>query len=266
MESELFGVEKGAYTGASISRPGRFERAAGGTLFLDEIPSLSLIAQGKLLRVLQEREFDRVGGTHPVKADVRVVAATNRDLHAEVRAGRFREDLYYRLNVFPVHLPPLRDRRDDIPLLIEHFLEVYNQLYQKNATGFNRRAVEALLNYDYPGNIRELQNIVERGVISAANDGVIELHHLFSTGEMPRDSMFSLGADGALSDGQGEAAATGAQPKVVAQLLDGSEFSLIAHEREIYRTALAKSDGNVSAAARLLGLTRAQLAYRMKNL
>jgi DNA-binding NtrC family response regulator/predicted hydrocarbon binding protein len=266
MESELFGVEKGAYTGASISRPGRFERAAGGTLFLDEIPSLSLIAQGKLLRVLQEREFDRVGGTHAVKADVRVVAATNRDLHAEVRAGRFREDLYYRLNVFPVHLPPLRDRRDDIPLLIEHFLEVYNQLYQKNATGFNRRAVEALLNYDYPGNIRELQNIVERGVISAANDGVIELHHLFSTGEMPRDSMFSLGVDGALSDGQAEATAAGAKPQLVAKLLDGGEFSLIAHEREIYRSALAKSDGNVSAAARLLGLTRAQLAYRMKNL
>ncbi|MDP9052180.1 MAG: sigma 54-interacting transcriptional regulator [Acidobacteriota bacterium] len=265
MESELFGVEKGAYTGASNSRAGRFERAAGGTIFLDEIPSLSLSAQGKLLRVLQEREFDRVGGIHPIKADVRVVAATNRDLREEIRAGRFREDLYYRLNVFPVHLPPLRSRRDDIPLLIEHFLGIYNQLYRKTAAGFNRRAVEALLNYDYPGNVRELQNIVERGVISAGNDGVIELHHLFSTEDMPRDSMFSLSVNGALSDTNIGAVAQGREP-AVNKLLDDGDFSLIEHERQIYRTALARSGGNVSGAARLLGLTRAQLAYRMKNL
>jgi DNA-binding NtrC family response regulator/predicted hydrocarbon binding protein len=265
IESELFGVEKGAYTGATVSRPGRFERASGGTLFLDEIPSLSLFAQGKLLRVLQEREFDRVGATRATKVDVRVVAATNRDLREEVRAGRFREDLYYRLNVFPVHLPPLRERRDDLPLLIEHFLGIYNQLYQKNASGFNRRAVEALLNYDYPGNIRELQNIVERGVISAANDGVIELHHLFSTGEVPREPMYSLSANGVLSDGQGSAEGASGNSEIVTQLLNGGAFSLPAHEREVYKTALARSNGNVSAAARLLGLTRAQLAYRLKS-
>jgi transcriptional regulator with PAS, ATPase and Fis domain len=266
IESELFGVEKGAYTGATVSRAGRFERASGGTLFLDEVPSLSLIAQGKLLRVLQERELERVGGTHPIKVDVRVVAATNRDLREELRAGRFREDLYYRLNVFPVHLPPLRERRDDIPLLIEHFLGIYNQLYRKNASGFNRRAVEALLNYDYPGNIRELQNIVERGVISVSNDGIIDLHHLFVTGETHRDPMFSLGENGSLSQGQQGAQGANARPDVVETLLGDGSFSLIAHENEMYRAALARSGGNVSAAARLLGLSRAQLAYRLKNL
>jgi DNA-binding NtrC family response regulator/predicted hydrocarbon binding protein len=255
VESELFGIEKGAYTGAVASRPGRFERASGGTLFLDEVPSLSLIAQGKLLRAIQEREIDRVGGTHSIKVDVRVAAATNLDLREAVRAGRFREDLYFRLNVFPIRLPPLRERRDDIPLLLEHFLTLYNKLYGKTVAGFHRRAVEALLNYDYPGNIRELQNIVERGVISAQDNGTIDLPDIFQPADYSHDDEPEMLA-------RPEPQATG----VVDGLLSARGFSLIRHEREIYRRALERSGGNVSAAARMLGLRRAQLAYRLKAL
>jgi transcriptional regulator with AAA-type ATPase domain len=162
IESELFGVERGAFTGASQSRPGRFERAHGGTLFLDEIGTLSLVSQGKLLRALQEGEIERVGGTKTLLVDVRVVAATNVDLQAEVKAGRFREDLFYRLNVFPIHLPPLRERRDDIPLLMNHFLRREALRHGRAAGGFTQRAVRAMLHYPFPGNIRELQNLIER--------------------------------------------------------------------------------------------------------
>lgn len=277
VESELFGIEKGAYTGAVAARPGRFERASGGTLFLDEVPSLSLIAQGKLLRAIQEREIDRVGGTHSIKVDVRVAAATNLDLRDEVRAGRFREDLYFRLNVFPIRLPPLRERRDDIPLLIEHFLTLYNKLYGKTVAGFHRRAVEALLNYDYPGNIRELQNIVERGVISAQDSGTIDLPDIFQPGDYSQDDEPEMVLS--MSSDTGRAAsstllnsaipAARAEPparEVVDDLLSARGFSLIQHEREIYRRALERSGGNVSAAARMLGLRRAQLAYRLKSL
>jgi DNA-binding NtrC family response regulator/predicted hydrocarbon binding protein len=259
-ESELFGVDKGAFTGANTSRPGRFERASGGTLFLDELPSLSLTAQGKLLRALQEHEVDRVGGSRSIAVDVRVVAATNRDLLEEVRAGRVREDLYYRLNVFPIHLPPLRERRDDLPLLIDHFLAVYNRAYDKKVSGFAQRAVTALLNHEYPGNIRELQNIVERGVISAGDDGIIELHHIFPNNEARRTSVFSIGSNGELND-----RSHGGEPNLVAKLLDQKDFSLTELENQMYQSALSASGGNIAAAARRLGVTRAQLAYRLKS-
>jgi DNA-binding NtrC family response regulator/predicted hydrocarbon binding protein len=259
IESELFGVDKGAYTGATSSRPGRFERADGGTLFLDEIPSLSLVAQGKLLRAVQEQEIDRVGGVRSIHVDVRVVVATNRDLKAEVQAGRFREDLYYRLNVFPISLPPLRDRRDDIPLLIEHFLSMYNRLHGKKVIGLQQRAIEALLNYDYPGNIRELQNIVERGVISTPDDCAIELYHLFHQGEAPSRRSYSVGQTGTLHE-----SAAAPPPDAIAALLADGNFSLVEHEKAMYSSALAGSNGNVAGAARRLGLTRAQLAYRLR--
>jgi transcriptional regulator with GAF, ATPase, and Fis domain len=230
-------------------------------LFLDEVPCLSLTAQGKLLRVLQEHEIDRVGGNRSIAVDVRMIAATNRNLLDEVRAGRVREDLYYRLNVFPIHLPPLRERRDDLPLLIEHFLAMYNRLHQRKASGFAQRAVTALLNYDYPGNIRELQNIVERGVISAGEDDIIELHHLFPNNEIRHTSVFSIDVNGDLSDNRVD----GYESDAVTELLNQQNFSLIDHENEIYHRALSASGGNVTAAARRLGITRAQLAYRLKR-
>ena len=164
-ESELFGVEKGGFTGATVSRPGRFERAHGGTLFLDEIGTLSFTAQGKLLRALQEGEIERVGDTQVRKVDVRVIAATNVNLRDAVRDGSFREDLYFRLNVFPVRVPPLRDRRDDIPLMMNWFMQRACKKHGKAITGFRERAVDALINYRWPGNVREMENMIERAVI-----------------------------------------------------------------------------------------------------
>uniref|UniRef100_UPI001F0248E0 sigma-54 interaction domain-containing protein n=1 Tax=Oryzibacter oryziterrae TaxID=2766474 RepID=UPI001F0248E0 len=250
MEAELFGVEKGAFTGAQASRPGRFERANGGTLFLDEVGTLTLSAQAKLLRALQERQIDRVGDTLTRSVDVRVVAATNVDLREEVRAGRFREDLYYRLNVVPIDLPSLRDRRDDIPLLIDHFLKVYSQRYGKTSAGFTPRAMATLLDYDYPGNIRELQNLVERGVIFSDEAGRIDVPHVFRPGDR-------LPAGSAMVEGS--RIRTGAPSEAPAT----QSFEEL--EREAYRTALGAAGGNISAAARSLGLRRPQLEYRLRK-
>jgi len=266
VESELFGVERGAYTGAVSSRPGRFERAHGGTLFLDEIGCLSLTSQGKLLRALQEGVIERVGGTRVVEVDVRVVAATNEDLRSAVREGRFREDLFYRLNVFPIQLPPLRERREDIPLLMGYFLQRYNECHGRAVTGFTTRAVRAMLNYRFPGNVRELQNLVERGVIVAEDGGVIDLPHLFRDEETTRELMFSIGEHGEL--------ASASPPPEEGSLLEqfrrfapgGEAPSLDALEARLVREAVAQAGGNLSAAARLLGLTRARLAYRMKKI
>ncbi len=167
IESELFGHEKGAFTGATVRKPGRFELADGGTLFLDEIGELPLEAQAKLLRVIQEREFERVGGTTPIKVDVRIIAATNRDLAAMAKEGKFREDLFYRLSVFPVKLPPLRDRRDDIPLLVQFFVNKFATRMGKTITTIGKSTMEILTAYAWPGNIRELENVIERAVILA---------------------------------------------------------------------------------------------------
>ena len=268
MEAELFGVERGAYTGAVASREGRFERADGGTLFLDEIGTLSLVGQGKLLRALQEGEVERVGGTRALKVDVRVIAATNVDLQAEVKAGRFREDLYFRLAVFPIHLPPLRERRDDIPLLMNYFMHRYSRLHGREVLGYTPRAVKALLNYDFPGNIRELQNMVERGVISADDGGVIDLPHLLRREQLGEAFLYSIDARGALASGGDEepAAAPANGASLFERLLEpgGDAVPLEAVERRLMEEAVARANGNLSAAARLLGLTRAQLAYRLK--
>lgn len=254
VESELFGVEKGAYTGAIASRAGYFERASGGTLFLDEVSSLAYAAQGKLLRALQERKIERVGGARTVAVDVRVIAACNVDLKAEVEAGRFRSDLYFRLCVFPVHIPPLRERRDDIPLLMDHFLNLYSARHERHPLGFSRRAVEALLKYDYPGNIRELQNLVERGVVYAEDGGQIDAVHLFSGSEAAPLASIELTREGrigrqALQEAPGQAPA---------------DFPAL--ERSAYAAAMREAGGNVSAAARALRLTRAQLDYRLRRL
>jgi two-component system response regulator HydG len=261
IESELFGVERGAFTGASQSRPGRFERANGGTLFLDEIGTLSLVSQGKLLRALQEGEVERVGGTRTIKVDVRVVAATNVDLQAEVRAGRFREDLYYRLNVFPIHLPPLRERRDDVPLLMNHFLQLESRRHGRSPTGFTTRAVRAMLHYAFPGNIRELQNLIERGVISAEDGAAIDVVHMFRREQLSHASLLAIGAQGTLT-------ADAAEPGALLDLLRqhvGTETPLPAIEQRLLREAVAAASGNLAAAARTLGLTRAQLAYRLER-
>jgi len=163
--SELFGHEKGAYTGALQRHPGRFELAEGGTIFLDEVGDLPAETQIALLRVLQEREFERLGGSQVIRADVRVIAATNRDLRAAIAAGSFRSDLFYRLNVFPIRVPPLRERTDDIPLLVEHFIQHYAKRAGKNISTVTENTLELLKSYSWPGNIRELQNVIERSVI-----------------------------------------------------------------------------------------------------
>ena len=257
MEAELFGVDKGAFTGASVARPGRFERAQNGTLFLDEIASLSAVAQGKLLRALQEREIERVGGTRVIKVDVRIVAATNVDLRAEVQAGRFRQDLFFRLNVFPIDLPPLRERRDDIPLLMDHFLRIYSREHNVKPRGFTHRAVEALLSYDYPGNVREMQNLIERGVVFAEPDGVIDTQHMFRQGEKLESRSLQLGPSGLLK----RSAVAGADSD--AAMPPGTTLSAL--ERRLYVEALEKSQGNIAAAARLVGLSRPALEYRLRK-
>ncbi|HET7865727.1 MAG TPA: sigma 54-interacting transcriptional regulator [Burkholderiaceae bacterium] len=265
IEAELFGVERGAYTGANVARAGRFERADGGTLFLDEIGTLSLVSQGKLLRALQEGEIERVGGTRTLQVDVRVVAATNVDLQAQVREGRFREDLFFRLNVFPIHLPPLRERRDDVPLLMNHFLHREARRHGRQPTGFTTRAVRAMLHYPFPGNIRELQNLIERGVISAEDGAAIDVVHLFRREQLPDEALLAIGAHGALAAPDPAAAPT---PSLLLHLqagLGGQALALGEIEQRLLREALHEAQGNVAAAARRLGLTRAQLAYRLKQ-
>jgi transcriptional regulator with GAF, ATPase, and Fis domain len=168
--SELFGHEKGAFTGATQQRLGRFELANGGTIFLDEVGELPAETQIALLRVLQEHEFDRVGGTRPIQTDARVIAATNRDLEAAIAAGTFRTDLFYRLNVFPIEIPPLRERREDIPLLVEYFIDRYAREAGKSIRGINKKSLDLLQAYPWPGNIRELQNVIERSLIVSSGD------------------------------------------------------------------------------------------------
>jgi transcriptional regulator with GAF, ATPase, and Fis domain len=263
IESELFGVERGAFTGASVSRPGRFERADGGTLFLDEIGTLSLVSQGKLLRALQEGEVERVGGSRTLTVDVRVVAATNVDLQAEVRAGRFREDLFFRLNVYPIHLPPLRDRRDDIPLLMNHFLRREAARHGRRAVGFTPRAVRALLHYGFPGNIRELQNLVERGVISTDDGMAIDVRHMFRREQLSEETLLAIGAHGALAPQVDEAVPNLLQH--LQQALGRNALPLPELEARLLREAVEAEGGNLSAAARRLGLSRGQLAYRLER-
>jgi DNA-binding NtrC family response regulator len=269
VEAELFGVERGAYTGAIESRAGRFERADGGTLFLDEIGSLNFAAQGKLLRALQEGEIERVGGKHVKKVDVRVIAATNVDLAAAVKEGRFRSDLLYRLNVFPIRVPPLRERRDDIPHLMNHFLRKFSARHGKTVTGFAPRTIDALLDYDYPGNIRELENMIERAVILAADGGPIEVAYLFSGTDEAAGQHLGVGRDGnlrrelELRDTPHTPA--GGASDLVDRVLSG-KWTLETIESQLIEAAVAKADGNLSQAARMLGMTRAQLAYRHAKL
>ncbi len=246
LESELFGHEKGAFTGADRQKAGRFELAGGGTLFLDEVAELSPAVQAKLLRVVQEREFERVGGRVTLRADVRIITATNRDLERAVTAGQFREDLFYRLNVFTVHLPPLRERGDDVFILAEHFVRELAPGMGRGNAGLSREARHVLLAHAWPGNIRELQNAVERALIMS-DDGLITASQLRITPNAGRL------ADEAANDRKPPAEAPPAAD------------SLPELEKRMVLDALAKTNGNKSRAATLLGLTRFQLYTRLKR-
>jgi two-component system response regulator HydG len=264
LEAELFGVERGAFTGAAESRAGKFERASGGTLFLDEVGTLGLAAQAKLLRALQEREVERVGGSGTRPVDVRLLAATNADLEAEVAAGRFRADLYYRLSVFPVRIPPLRERRDDIPPLLHHFVSRFSRAHGRRVRGVTPRALEALLAYPFPGNIRELENMIERAVLLVGEDEPVDVGHLFGgqTGAVTGRSL-KLDRNGGLA--APGAAPDGGLDDLVGQALD-ARVPVAELEARLLRAAVDRAGGNVALAAKLLGLTRPQLAYRLKKL
>ena len=260
VESELFGVEKGAYTGAQVSRPGRFERADGGTLFLDEIGDLPLSAQSKLLRVLQDGEFERLGDQKTRKTNTRLIAAANVDLGQLVKQGRFRSDLYYRLNAYQIDIPPLRERKEDISVLAKRFLEKFSAIHGKKLRGFTDKAKRALLTYGWPGNIRELQNMVERGVILAPSGTRIELDHLFSPCADNRAREFGVNVNGELALDRWDAG------RALCESVFNGAMTLDQLEAMLVETAVNKAHGNLSSAARMLGLTRPQLAYRLKSL
>jgi DNA-binding NtrC family response regulator len=259
IEAELFGVEKGAYTGAQANRAGRFERADGGTLFLDEIGEMPLAAQAKLLRALQEGEIERLGDEHTRRVNVRVVAATNVDLEAAAKAGRFRSDLYYRLNVYPIRLPALRERTSDIPPLAQAMVARFGALHGKRLAGITDKALTALQRYAWPGNVRELENMIERGVILAAPNGWIELDHL-----APCLLALAEGESGLAPSGHLELAAVPDQARLL-EAFFASGVSLEQFEAMALAQAVNQANGNLSGAARRLGLTRPQLSYRLKR-
>jgi len=239
LESELFGHEKGAYTGAGSRRIGRFEEADGGTLFLDEIGELSPAVQVKLLRFLQEKEISRLGSNASISVDVRIISATNRDLEARVREGAFREDLFYRLKVVAMSLPPLRERKEDLPLLLDHYLEKFAAENGKSLRGITAEARDLLLKYDYPGNIRELVNIMERAVVIARNDYI-------SVSDLPFRPGSLSGAPGGSSAGT---------------LRDSVEEL----EKRLIGEAMAKASDNQTKAAEFLGMSERMLRYKLKK-
>ena len=243
IESELFGHEKGAFTGAISQRKGRFELANGGTLFLDEIGDISLAVQVRLLRFLQEKTFERVGGHEPINVDVRVLAATSRNLEEEIEKDHYREDLFYRLNVFPIHMPSLHQRRADIMLLADHFLEKYNKIYNKNVKRISTPAINMMMSYHWPGNVRELENCIERAVLTATDDVV----HGFN---LPPSLQTAQETGTALLPKEGASLTT----------------LVASYERELIVDALKINRGNVAAAARALDATQRILHYKIDRL
>jgi len=251
LEAELFGYERGAFTGATQSKPGHLEQAAGGVLFLDEVAEMSVPAQAKFLRVLQEREFQRLGGVRVLKTDARIVAATNRDLQKAMERGQFREDLYYRLNVFAIHLPPLRERREDVLALAEAFTQEIGRSIGRPPAGVSREARQALLDYHWPGNVRELRNVLERAAI-LCDGGLIAAEHL----------ALDLPATAPLSAARATASTTPAAAQPAAAPAPGDLKSM---ERALIAKAMDDAHFNKSEAARALGLTRAQLYVRLRK-
>ncbi|HSF30935.1 MAG TPA: sigma-54 dependent transcriptional regulator [Candidatus Tectomicrobia bacterium] len=246
LESELFGHERGAFTGAARTRMGRFELANGGTIFLDEVGDMSPALQVKLLRVLQDQTFERVGGTKSVRVDVRIIAATNRNLEEAVARGEFREDLYYRLSVIPLNLPPLRERKDDIPLLLQYFMEQFNRMRDRKLQGFSPHALHLLVNYQWPGNVRELENLVDR-VVVLKGQGIIE----------PEDLPEKM-----------RTAWTPAGPVTTVEIPDAGfclDVAVRGFERELISRALLKAEGVKNRAAQLLGIKRTTLIEKLKR-
>lgn len=238
LESELFGHEKGAFTGALYKKKGRFELADGGTIFLDEIGEMSLLTQTKILRVLQEMEFEAVGGTKTVQVNVRIIAATNKHLEEEIKEGKFREDLYYRLNVVPITIPPLRERREDIPILVEHFLGIYSKKNKRTIRGFEPGAIDAFIRYPWLGNVRELENIVERTVIMCRRDTI-------TVDDLP------------------PAIAGSEQKEGESEFVIGS--SLRELEKDAIWRTLRYTEGNRTKTATILGITRKTLQNKIKE-
>ncbi|MBI5428635.1 MAG: sigma-54-dependent Fis family transcriptional regulator [Nitrospinae bacterium] len=269
LESELFGYEKGAFTGAMHTRVGRLELADRGTLFLDEIGDMPLALQVKLLRVLAEQEIDRIGGSKSIKIDVRIVAATHRNLEQEIQNGKFREDLFYRLNVIPIHMPPLRERKTDIPLLANYFLETFNKKRNKSVKGINGQAMDILVNYPWPGNIRELANYIERMVVLSANS-------VLTPRDLPEKAIGSAPKE--IQDALQEPEPSGDPSEMLRQSMTRSFFiglpeeginlkqAVEDFERELIMEALERTDWVKNKAAILLGLNRTTLVEKLKKL
>jgi two-component system, NtrC family, response regulator AtoC len=287
MESELFGYEKGAFTGATSSKPGRFELADGGTLFLDEIGEIPVEMQVKLLRAIQESEFERVGGIKTLKVDVRLITATNRDLEKEIVAGNFREDLFYRLNVVPLGIPPLRERSSDIPLLVQHIIGKFNERLKKSVRGLSDDALRLLASHSWPGNIRELENVLERTILFCQHETIevsdlpAELGHAGAAAAAASALALGAAANGAPAAPAAEptaepsraASETGPIP-APADSLEGSGATSLKDvvraetsrvERELIAKALDETGGNVTQAAKLLKISRKSLQMKMKE-
>jgi DNA-binding NtrC family response regulator len=263
MESELFGYEKGAFTGATSAKPGRFELADEGTLFLDEIGEIPVEMQVKLLRAIQESEFERVGGIKTLQVNVRLITATNRDLEKEVASGAFREDLFYRLNVVPLRIPPLRERRDDIPLLVQHIIDKFKSRLSKEVEGISDEALTLLCEHDWPGNIRELENVLERTILFCSSNEI-------ALDDLPEE-LGSKTQERASSPTQLSAPAAGEQGAVPpleagkTSLKDAVRAETSRVERELIAQALNETTGNVTQAAKLLKISRKSLQTKMKD-
>jgi transcriptional regulator with PAS, ATPase and Fis domain len=249
LESELFGYEKGAFTGADSRKKGRFELAHNGTIFLDEIGDISANVQTKLLRVLQEKEISRLGSNDSIKVDVRVITATNRDLEQALNNGAFREDLYYRLNVIPIFLPPLRERREDIPLLIDHFIKRYSKLNNKTMIGIAEDALELCEAYDWPGNVRELENAIENAIVLGEGETLLA-EHLPVTLSMRKTAMEGFAAE---SDDDFFPGGSSYREKMETA------------EKKILEEAIRQADGNKSEAAKQLGISLRTMRYKIQK-
>lgn len=256
LESELFGHEKGAFTGAAITKKGRFELANGGTLFLDEIGDIPMSTQIKILRVLQEREFERVGGTETIHVDIRLITATNRDLEKDVKEGKFREDLYYRLNVVPIFMPALRERREDLPVLVDYFLSKSNELNNKKVHYVSKEAMDQISHYEWPGNVRQLENAIERAVVLCKGDTMTPELLPFPLEKLEKPLQL-------IASGEKEKPAVHDDHLEIENISDLTT-SVESLEKELIQKALKKSDGNQRKAAKLLGITERVLGYKIK--
>ncbi len=269
LETELFGHEKGSFTGAMTMRKGRFETANKGTIFLDEIGEMTLGTQTKLLRILQEREFERIGSNTPIQIDIRVIVATNRNLAEEVDKSRFREDLYYRLNVIHIHMPPLRDRKEDIPLLVEHFLIKYRSEPGSIPTSITEEALQRMVDYDWPGNVRELENAIERAVVLSRGNPITVEHLPFDDRREAADRRRLAGRRTRLDDEEEEADRERADGDGAGDVSNGKGGSfknqVAALERQLIKEALDRADGNRTRAAEELGIYRRLLYAKIKE-